>query len=197
LEQVLADAETVWTTIIVPHWYGEPEQVVEIISDTTVWYHTGLPPVPLRWVLVRDPLGKFEAQALLCTDQEVAPEQVLAWFVLRWRVEVTFEEVRAHLGVETQRQWSDLAIARTTPALLGLFSAVTLLAHRLGAEAGLPARQAAWYRKAQPTFADALAEVRQCLWRQAHFSMSHSETEMVKIPKTLFARFTDSLCYAA
>jgi hypothetical protein len=117
--------------------------------------------------------------------------------VLRWRVEVTFEEVRAHQGVETQRQWSDLAIARTTPALLGLFSVVTLLAHRLGAEARLPARQAAWYRKAQPTFADALAEVRQCLWRQAHFSMSHSETEMVKIPKALFARFTDSLCYAA
>jgi DDE superfamily endonuclease len=197
LEQVLAGAETVWTTIIVPHWYGEPDRMVEITSDTAVWYHTGLPPVPLRWVLVRDPLGKFEAQALLCTDQEVAPEQVLAWFVLRWRVEVTFEEVRAHLGVETQRQWSDLAIARTTPALLGLFSVVTLLAHRLGAEAGLPARQAAWYRKAQPTFADALAEVRQCLWRQAHFSMSHSETEMVKIPKTLFARFTDSLCYAA
>jgi hypothetical protein len=127
----------------------------------------------------------------------VAPEQILAWFVLRWQLEVTFQEARAHLGLETQRQWSDQAIARTTPTLLGLFSVVTLLAHELGAEEGLPVRQASWYQKAQPTFADALAGVRQCLWPQTHFSMSHSETEMVKIPTALFARFTDTLCYAA
>jgi hypothetical protein len=114
--------------------------------------------------------------------------------VLRWQLEVTFVEMRAHLGVETQRQWSDRAIDRTTPALMGLFSVVTLLAHRLGVEAGLPVRQASWYQKAQPTFTDALAAVRQCLWCQTHFSMSHSETEMVKIPKTLFVRFTDTLC---
>jgi hypothetical protein len=197
LRQVLAGPETTWTTITVPHWYGDPERVVEIVSDTAVWYHTGLPPVPIRWVLVRDPLGQFESQALLCTDLAVAPEQVLAWFVRRWRVEVTFQEARAHLGLETQRQWSDLAIARTTPALLGLVSLVTLLAHWLGAEEGLPVRQASWYQKAQPTFADGLAQVRRYLWSQAHFSMSHSETEMMKIPKALFARFTDTLCYAA
>src|SRR2546426_12275539 len=149
------------------------------------------------WVLVRDPLGKFRPQALVCTDLTVAPGQILAWFVLRWRLEVTFEEVRAHLGVETQRQWSDLAIARTTPALLGLFSVVTLLAHGLAAEEGLPMRQAAWYQKAWPTFADALARVRWYLWSQAHFSMSHSQTEMVKIPRSLLDRFTATLCYAA
>jgi hypothetical protein len=197
LTQTLANPETIWARVTVPGWYGEGERPVEITSHTAIWYHTGLPPVPLRWVLVRDPWGKFTPQALLCTDLEVPPAQILAWFVLRWQLEVTFEEVRAHLGVETQRQWSDLAIGRTTPALMGLFSVVTLLAHQLGAEAGLPVRQASWYRKAQPTFADALAEVRQCLWRQTHFSMSLSETEMVKIPKALFARFTDTLSYAA
>jgi ABC-type uncharacterized transport system permease subunit len=106
--------------------------------------------VPLRWVLVRDPLGKFAPQALLCTDLAVAPAQILAWFVMRWQVEVTLQEARAHLGLETQHQWSDLAIARTTPALLGLFSVVTLLAHKLGAETGLPVRQASWYRKTSP-----------------------------------------------
>jgi hypothetical protein len=197
LAQVLANPETCWTQVRVPGWYGEPERMVEIASDAAVWYHTGLPPVPIRWVLVRDPLGKFDPQALLCTDLMVEAEQILSWFVLRWQVEVTFQETRAHLGMETQRQWSDRAIARTTPALLGLFSVVTLMAHRLGAEEGLPVRQASWYQKARPTFADALAEVRQCLWSQAHFSMSHSETEMVKIPKALFNRFTDTLCYAA
>ena len=81
-----------------------------------------MPTVPIRWVLVRDPEGKFDSQALLCTNQEIAPVQILEWFVRRWQIEVTFQEVRAHLGVETQRQWDALAIARTTPTLLGLFS---------------------------------------------------------------------------
>jgi hypothetical protein len=197
LAQVLANPGTCWTQVRVPGWYGEPERMVEIASDGAVWYHTGLPPVPSRWVLVRDPLGKFDPQALLCTDLMVGAEQILSWLVLRWQVEVTFQETRAHLGMETQRQWSDRAIARTTPALLGLFSVVTLMAHRLGAEEGLPVRQASWYQKARPTFAAALAEVRQCLWSQAHFSMSHSETETVKIPKALFNRFTDTLSYSA
>jgi hypothetical protein len=197
LNGVLANPQTQWTRVKVADWYGEGEREVEFTSATAVWYHTGLPAVPIRWVLLRDPLDKFRPQALVCTDLTVVPVQILAWFVLRWRLEVTFEEVRAHLGVETQRQWSDLAIARTTPALLGLFSVVTLLAHRLGAEEGLPVRQAAWYQKAWPTFADALAQVRWYLWTQAHFSMSHAESEMVKIPRTIFDRFTDTLCYAA
>jgi hypothetical protein len=197
LAQVLAHPQTQWTRVLVVDWYGEGEREVEFTSDTGVWYHTGLPPVPIRWVLVRDPSGKFRPQALLCTDLRVAPEQILAWFVLRWRLEVTFEEARAHLGLETQRQWSDLAITRTTPALLGLFSLITLLAQKLGAEEGLPVRQTAWYRKSWPTFADALACVRWYLWSQAHFSMSHREPEMVKIPRTLFDRLADTLCYAA
>ena len=107
------------------------QRLVEITSATAVWYHTGLPPVPIRWVLVRDPKGKFETRALLCTHLDQHPGQILQWFLWRWQVEVSFQEVRAHLGVETQRQWSDLAIQRTTPVLLGLFSIITLLAHQL------------------------------------------------------------------
>ena len=95
--------------------------------------HGGLPVVPIRWVLIRDPKRRFAPQALLCSDPAQDPAQIVAWFVRRWRVEVTFQEVRHHLGVETQRQWSDKAIARTTPCLLALFSIVTLLAARLPA----------------------------------------------------------------
>ena len=65
---------------------------------------------------------------MLCTDIEADPLQIVQWYMLRWQVEVTFEELRAHLGVETQRQWSDQAIARTTPSLFGLFSVATLAA---------------------------------------------------------------------
>ncbi|MFY9269253.1 MAG: hypothetical protein WAO55_05810 [Candidatus Manganitrophaceae bacterium] len=104
---------------------------------------------------------------------------------------------RVHLGMETQRQWSDLAIARTTPALLGLFSLVTLLADQRIGPSAFPVRQAAWYQKSQPTFSDALAIVRQSLWQHAHFSMSYTKDEGVKIPHSLFKRLTDTLCYAA
>jgi hypothetical protein len=139
---------------MVPGWYGEGDRVVEIHSGTAVWRHAGLPVVPIRWVLLRDPLRRFDPQALLCTDPGQDPLQVVRWFVQRWQVEVTFRAVRDHLGVETQRQWSDRAIARTTPCLLGLFSIVTLLAARLGHRARLRVSAAAWYRKEHPTFSD-------------------------------------------
>ena len=154
-----------------------------------------MPLVPMRWVLVRDPENKFDAQAFLCTNQQIAPLQILEWFVRRWQIEVTFQEVRAHLGVETQRQWSDLAIARTTPALLGLFSLITLVAHHLQRSRKFSIRRAAWYPKPLPTFVDAIALVRQYLW-SCTFSMSDSPTEMVKIPRALLERLTDTLGWA-
>jgi hypothetical protein len=149
-------------------------------------------------VLIRDPFGKFEPQALLCTDPEVPARQIIEWFVLRWQLEVTFQEVRAHLGVETQRQWSDRAIGRTTPALFGLFSWVTLAAYLLPAGQRIPVRSAAWYEKPLPTFSDAIALVRRQLWpASATFCMSGSEPDMQKVPLSLFNRFIDTLCYAA
>ncbi len=124
--KALLDLPTVsWVEVSVA-WYNGTTRTVELTSQTAVWYRSGKPPVPLRWVLVRDPQGEFATQALLCTDLAVDPAQILEWFVLRWQLEVTFQEVRTHLGVETQRQWSDHAIARTTPILIGLFSWTTL-----------------------------------------------------------------------
>jgi hypothetical protein len=191
----VADAATVWQRCQVG-WYGGGTREVELASGTAVWYHSGLPVVPIRWVLIRDPLGQFETQALLCTDLEVPPEQMVAWFVLRWQVEVTFEESRRHLGVETQRQWSDLAILRTTPALLGLFSLVTLLVHRLLQGQELPTRQAAWYHKAAPSFSDALAFLRLQLWPARVIWRSPAQTDIVEIPRGLLDCLTDMLAYA-
>jgi hypothetical protein len=125
LSEVAKDPTTVWKLTTIANWYGESERMVEIACATAVWYSTGLPAVPVRWVLIRDPQGEFKTQALLCTDLEADPEEILSWFVMRWQLEVTFQEVRRHLGFETQRQWSELAIRRTTPALLGLFSVVS------------------------------------------------------------------------
>jgi hypothetical protein len=148
-------------------------------------------------VLIRGPQGKFATQALLSTDRAADPAQVLAWFVQRWQLKVTLEEVRRHLGVESQRQWSERAIRRTTPALLGLFSLVTLLAHERMADPAAVTRQTAWYRKDRPTFADALALVRRDLWQHAIFQTSACGDAVVKIPRELLTRLTDALCYVA
>ena len=186
-------ADTAGRKSFIPNWYGEGRREVEIASATAVWFHNGMPPLPIRWVLIRDPKGKFKSQALLCTDLNEEPEQILKWFVMRWQLEVTFHEVRDHLGVETQRQWSDWAIARTTPALLGLFSLVTLLANTHAQKGKIPIRQAAWYCKPLPTFSDALALVRQEMWQHRYFQLSQKRYDVRKMqPEVL-----NYLCNAA
>ena len=163
LKQLLDAPHLAWVTVSVS-WYDGTTRTMELASQTAVWYHHGKPPVPIRWVLVRDPKGELDTQALPCTDQTVEPLQVLEWFVLRWQLEVTYHEVRAHLGVETQRQWSDRAIARTTPVLMGLFSWATLAAHSLQQDEPIIQCTTAWYAKPAPTFVDAIALVRRHLW---------------------------------
>ena len=197
LARRLADPDTSWQAVTVPGWYGGGDRQVEAATGTAVWHHPGLPVVPLRWVLARDPAGRFRPQALLCTDPDVAPADILAWFVRRWATEVTFEEARRHLGVETQRQWSDLAIARTTPVLLGLYSLVTLRAHELRRSRGLPPSSAAWYAKRSPTFSDALAAVRRSLWAEAALRTSRHHRDLVEVPRPLLDRLTSLACYPA
>jgi hypothetical protein len=195
--QRLDDPKTIWTKMIVEGWYGGGNREVEVYAESCLWYKSGHQAVLIRWVLVRDPQGKWAPQAVLSTDPDHTPWQVLPWFVRRWRMEVTFEEARAHLGLETQRQWSGLAIARTTPVLLGWFSLVTLLADGVIKEQGPDVRTAAWYMKARPTFADAIAMVRRYLWSRGHFSTSTPSSDVVEIPRSLFERLTDAVCYAA
>jgi len=193
----LADPAPCWRAITVPGWYGGADRLVEVATGTAVWHHPGLPVVPLRWVLVRDPAGGFRPQAFLCTSPDVTAADVLAWFVRRWATEVTFAEARRHLGVETQRQWSDLAVARTTPVLLGLYSLVTLWAHDLRRARGLLPRSASWYARESATFSDALATVRRSLWAEAALRTSRRRRDLVEVPRPLLNRLTNLACYAA
>jgi hypothetical protein len=198
LSVVAEDPATVWELTTIANWYGGGERMVEVASETAVWYSTGLFAVPVRWVLIRDPQKEFKTQALLCTALNADPQKILCWFVMRWQLEVTFQEMRRHLGFETQRQWSELAIRRTTPALLGLFSLVTLFAHHYMTRRAADAfQQVAWYRKRHPTFADALALVRKELWASATFHGSPAQSETVKVPRAYLERLTEAVCYAA
>ena len=179
-------------------WCGGATRTVELTPQTAVWRRSGKPPVPLRWVLVRDPQGEFTPQALLCTGPSADPAQILEWFVLRWQLGVAFQEVRAHLGVETQRQCPDRAIARTTPILIGLFSWTTLATHLLWQQRPSAHRTAAWYAKPSPAFVDAIALVRRHLWLASEgFSLSAAEPDIQELPAALYHRLVDSLAYAA
>ena len=196
LAKVLANPATSWQPHIVALWYGRTNRQVEIASGTAVWYHSGLPIVPLRWIIVRDPTGQLAPQAFMATDQTAAPAEILQWFVSRWHLEVTFEEVRAHLGVETQRQWSDLAILRTTPALLGCFSLIVLWTTDLFATNQIIPFATAWYDKTELTYSDAIAAVRREIWNHQILSTSPPDRHSSKIPNSIWARMTTALSYA-
>jgi hypothetical protein len=187
-------------------WYGGARKKVQLFSPTGLWYRAGLEPVALRYVLVRDPEGRLADVALGCTKVEATPGQIIEWAVMRWSVEVTFEELRARLGMETQRQWlgmetqrqwSEKAIARTTPALLALFSLVVLLASRLQSDGRVPVNEVAWYRKAEATFSDCLALVRRHCWRARYLENSASEAESVLIESTALNHLIGCLALAA
>lgn len=198
LTTVAAAPTTHWTRTTVRAWYGTGPRVIELVSGTAVWYSAGRPLVPIRWVLLRDPAGTFGPQALLSTDLALAPLAVLQYYLQRWQVEVTFEEARRHLGLETQRQWSAAAIARTTPLLLGLVALVTLCAHSLrDADGRLPVQQAAWYRKREATFSDALGVVRRHWWRAIGFAASRRTHDPQKLPRAFIRQLTDALSYVA
>lgn len=202
LRQRLADPHTVWHPARVA-WYGQQIKDVEWVSGVSLWYTPRHDPVRLRWVLVRYEEDKtrpgrkqVQAAAFFCTEIKVSALQILAWFIGRWNIEVTFEEVRAHLGFETQRQWSLRAIGRTTPCLLGLFSLVVLMAKLLHPDV-LPVRYNAWYSKEEATFSDALAAVRAHLWGRMHYTSSLQHVQTSLIPTALWHRVQQVLCYAA
>lgn len=197
LKTLLTKPNTRWHRVTASAWYGAAtRKALDITSDTALWYRRGTPPRPIRWVLVRDPEGKRAPQAFFSTDLASDPTTIIALFVRRWQMEVTFAETRAHLGVETQRQWSDKAIARTTPALLGLYSLIALWACDLLPETATP-RVAAWYRKKTLTFVDAIGAVRLALWIGDLYRSPPTARDDHKIPPDRLTRMADALCFAA
>jgi hypothetical protein len=205
LQARLVDAHTKWQAATLC-WYGAQDKPIEYVSGVCLWYTQGHDPVPIRWVLARYEetnarTGKVsvKAAAFLCSDtqdQTITPLQILAWFVGRWNIEVTFEEMRAHLGLETQRHWSVRAIGRTTPCLFAVFSLVVLMAKRLHPKS-LPVQGSLWYRKEEATFSDVLGAVRTHLWGAMNYTRSPEQGELCLIPRAIWQRLQQLACYAA
>jgi len=196
LSELSKDPKQAWQDVEVA-WYGGIRKVVSLLSGVCLWHTNGQDPVCIRWVLVVDPEGKDKAEAFFSTDINLSPGRIVEIFVLRWNVEVTFEEVRRHLGVETQRQWSELSIARTTPALMGLFSIICLMALQLLDKGTLPIRQAAWYTKEEGTFSDVLAFVRRAIWGEKYLNSSSSGNDLLKLSRCEMEALLDRLASAA
>ncbi len=178
-------------------WYGGTTRKMWLLSGSALWYSSiwADAPLPIQWVLVRDPQGKFETKAYFSTDLKASASQIVNDFVKRWNLEVTFEESRAHLGIETQRQWNDLAIERTTPALLGLYSLVCLFGQALHPDGQVRLYQTAWYAKREATFSDLLAQVRYALWGYFHFETSPDTPDVYLIPRSVLDRLAFAACY--
>jgi hypothetical protein len=164
-KQMLSLSQLPWKDVEVVGYSGI-KRLVRYVSDACMWGADGSTPIPIRWVLVIDPTGKMDPMPLMSTDSLLTPEQIIELYVDRWSLEVTFEETREHLGVETQRQWSDKAIARSTPVLMGLYSLVCLMGNQLGQEKLLKVEETAWYQKGHATFSDILRAVRMTIWRE-------------------------------
>jgi hypothetical protein len=189
------DPATAWRAAELT-WYDGSTRRLELATGTALWYHTGAGPLPIRWALTRDPEGEVESRSYFSTDPTDSAEAVVAEFLKRWPIETTFEESRAHLGIETQRQWSDLAIERETPCLLGLYSVVALLAHALHTDGEVPIRATAWYRKTRATFADCLASVRRSCWEQDDFRDPGGDPRIARIPRPLLDLLRNAVLYA-
>lgn len=164
------------------NWYGGKTKKLLIYTGINLWYAYGIPPLPIRWVLIKDPNGETEPVVLFSTNTGHSAEKIIEIFVSRWPIEVTFEESRRHLGIETQRQWSDKAIERTTPCIFASFSITVLTAIKLSQEKDckiLP-QKTRWYRKNHVTFSDVLSYVRLTILRRKYFSKFGLKSELGK-----------------
>ena len=181
----LTDKRIKWQEVNFSEWYGAKDKTMLITTGVAIWDSNKGVRVPLRWVLIKDPEEQLEPVLLGCSDLDATALQIVTYFVRRWRVEVTFAEVRRHLGVETQRQWSDKSIERTTPVLMATKSIVCLMANVLFDKGKLDIQTTAWYDKTHFTFSDILCAVRKHIWRKANFPTSAFLADVGKLKQRI------------
>lgn len=178
-------------------WYSGAKRKVKTCDRVGHWYKGGGGLVPIRWVFVRDNTGTRRDEYFYTTRPEFDAATLIHLFTCRWSIETTFQEMRAHLGFETTRGWARKTVLRVGPCLLGLFSVVCLIYHehlrrhplRLGHRPG--------YHKAEPSFSDAIATVRQLFWEKTLFAQPHFRKAVQKVAPSLKQFLLDVLCQAA
>jgi len=178
------------------NWYGGKTRRVELVSGEGHWYKGGAGLVPVRWVFVHDVQGTHRDEYFYCTDPALQQDQIVSLFTGRWSIEVTFQEVRAHLGFTTPRNWSAKSVLRTAPSLLGLFSVVSLIFARHVRDRGVECLCTPWYTKPQATFSDAIRAVRRLCW-ESILKQSRHHAGITKLPTSLRRTLLEQLSCAA
>jgi hypothetical protein len=178
-------------------WYGQRKRRLRWLTGSAIWYRRGRTPIRLRWVYVQDREGKYDDTCLFSTDLSLRPEEIIQRYIRRWGIELTFEEVRAHLGFETTRQWSRKAALRAAPALLGMYTVISLIYVAHAQHHPIHPRSTPWYHKEHITFSDALAIVRRLFWRQTVMSHWCKNGQCDKLPASLKRLVLDEFCMAA
>ena len=180
-------------------WYGGSRRRVQLVSGTGHWYKGGDGLVPVRWVHVRDTDGTHRDEWFYATDPALAAAEVVGYYTGRWAAEVTFQEARRHLGLETTRQRVKESVLRAGPCLLGLFSVVALTfeRHLRDRRRKVPVLETDWYAKEEPTFSDAIACVRRMLWERTIFEGVSPTQDFQKLQPRLRNLLLDGLCRVA
>jgi hypothetical protein len=178
---MLKDASLIWEKDKII-WYNNEIRTIEYITGTSLWYAYGNRPVPIMWILIRDPKGNLEPVVLFTTNLESQSKEIITEFINRWPIETTFEEVRRHLGMETQRQWSDKAIERETPCILASFSIINLIALELQKinDDTIHVQVSSWYKKKHVTFSDVLAYVRRHILEETYNTQFVQDVDLGK-----------------
>lgn len=197
-QQQADDPHKIWTKARVS-WYGQTVKEVEMIWKTALWYQPGHDPVPVRWVFVRyrNEKGERKEECFFSTNPQMRPKQIVEHYVTRWNIETTFEEVRAHVGLETAENYCENAVKRTVPALLGLFSIIAVWFRKQWQLEPPKLQRAPWYRKTEPTFSDALCAIRLDLLDHTFLSDPLLRAGLDLIPPPLRDFFIQRLVQAA
>jgi hypothetical protein len=181
-------------------WYGNAVREVELFSACGGWYraqgHGYSALIPIRWVYVHD-LLKGREDWFYSTDPTMDPKVLVESFAGRWNIEVTFEEARAHLGLGTSRQRVANSVLRMAPWLLGLFTVVSLVYAQLTRKTKPHPHGTPCYKKTTVTFGDALAAVRELLWREVILKQVDQQGLVAKLPPPLRHTLLDHLILAA
>lgn len=192
-EKVVAHARRTRQTVA---WYGGGRRQVAVVTGTGHWYKSGVGLVEVRWVFVHDLTGTHRDEYFFSTDITMTAKEIIEQFTGRWSIEVTFEEVRAYLGLETTRGWSEKTVLRMAPSLFGLYSVVALMYAELPAKAKEEGK-IRWTGKETVTFSDAITAVRRWLWRTWVFEQGGHRAAFSKLPRSLQATLLYAVAPAA
>ncbi len=192
LQERLSDVKTVWGMMLVK-WYGGKEKEVEIATGRALWHRSGFDPVEIRWIIVRCSEGSINPMCIISTDIEKGVQEIVESYVARWNIEVTFEEMRAQLGFEEQRHWSEKAIDRSTPCLFGMFSIIVLIGIKLYPKE-LPTRYSIWEEKEEASFGDVLGAIRIYIWEEQGIEKVSELGEEIQMPKEVWQAVLAILC---